>query len=170
MMARTRRGSTVQTYEGMLDGRRLRIAIVASRFNETISKRLVDGARHALQQQGVTDDDVSLTWVPGAFEIPVVARRLALSGEVDAVVTIGVVIRGETPHFEYVAGAAATGVTTASLETRVPISFGVLTTETTEQASERAGGKLGNKGYDAATTAIEMANLWASLPKPQSDV
>jgi 6,7-dimethyl-8-ribityllumazine synthase len=160
----------VQTYEGTLDGRRLRIAIVASRFNETISKRLVEGALHALQQHGVADDDVSLAWVAGAFEIPVVARRVALSREVDAVVAIGVVIRGETAHFEYVAGNAATGVASASLETGVPISFGVLTTETTEQAAERAGGKLGNKGYEAAVTAIEMANLWASLPKPQSDV
>jgi 6,7-dimethyl-8-ribityllumazine synthase len=157
-------------YEGALDGRRLRIAIVASRFNETISKRLVDGAIHGLQQHGVADDDVSLTWVPGAFEIPLVARRLALSGEVDAVVAIGVVIRGETAHFEYVAGAAATGVANASLETGVPISFGVLTTDTTEQAAERAGGKLGNKGNEAAITAIEMANLGASLPKPQSDM
>jgi 6,7-dimethyl-8-ribityllumazine synthase len=164
------RGSTVQTYKGTLDGRRLKIAIVASRFNETVSKRLVDGAIHALQQHGVADDDVSLTWVPGAFEIPVIARRLALSGEVDAVVAIGVVIRGETAHFEYVAGAAATGVANASLETGVPISFGVLTTETTEQAAERAGGKLGNKGYEAASTAIEMVNLGASLPKPQSDM
>ena len=160
----------MQTYEGTLDGRRLKIAIVASRFNETISKRLVDGARHALQQHGVADDDVSLTWVPGAFEIPVVARRLALSGEVDAIVAIGVVIRGETAHFEYVAGAAATGVANASLETGVPISFGVLTTENTEQAAERAGGKLGNKGGEAAVAAIEMANLGASLPKPQSDM
>jgi len=160
----------VQTYEGTLDGRRLKIAIVASRFNETISKRLVDGARHALQQHGVADDDVSLTWVPGAFEIPVVARRLALSGEVDAIVAIGVVIRGETAHFEYVAGAAATGVANASLETGVPISFGVLTTENTDQAAERAGGKLGNKGGEAAVAAIEMANLGASLPKPQSDM
>ncbi len=136
----------MQTYEGMLDGRRLRIAIVASRFNETISKRLVDGAIHGLQQHGVADDDVSLTWVPGAFEIPVVARRLALSGEVDAVVAIGVVIRGETAHFEYVAGAAATGVANASLETGVPISFGVLTTETTEQAAERGGRQAGQQG------------------------
>ena len=160
----------MQTYEGTLDGRRLKIAIVASRFNETISKRLVDGARHALQQHGVADDDVSLTWVPGAFEIPVVARRLALSGEVDAIVAIGVVIRGETAHFEYVAGAAATGVANASLETGVPISFGVLTTENTDQAAERAGGKLGNKGGEAAVAAIEMANLGASLPKPQSDM
>ena len=159
----------MQTFEGTLDGRRLRIAIVASRFNETISKRLVEGAVHALRQHGVADDDVSLTWVPGAFEIPVVARRLALSGEVDAIVAIGVVVRGETAHFEYVAGAAATGVASASLETGVPISFGVLTTGTTEQAAERAGGKLGNKGGEAAVAAIEMVNLGASLPKPQSD-
>jgi 6,7-dimethyl-8-ribityllumazine synthase len=160
----------VQTYEGALDGRRLRVAIVASRFNETISKRLVEGALHALKQHAVGDDDVSLSWVPGAFEIPVVARRLATSGEVDAVVAIGVVIRGETAHFEYVAGRAATGVANASLETGVPIAFGVLTTETTEQAAERAGGKMGNKGYEAAVTAIEMANLFASLPKPRTDL
>lgn len=160
----------MQTYEGALDGRRLRIAIVASRFNETISRRLVDGALHALKQHGVADDDVSLSWVPGAFEIPVVAQRLASSGEVDAVVAIGAVIRGETAHFEYVAGPAATGVASASLETGVPISFGVLTTETSEQAAERAGGKMGNKGYEAAVTAIEMTNLFASLPKPRTDV
>jgi 6,7-dimethyl-8-ribityllumazine synthase len=160
----------VQTYEGALDGRQLRIAIVASRFNETISRRLVDGALHALKQHGVADDDVSLSWVPGAFEIPVVARRLASSGEVDAVVAIGVVIRGETAHFEYVAGSAATGVANTSLGTGVPIALGVLTTDTTEQAADRAGGKLGNKGYEAAAAAIEMANLFASLPKPASDV
>lgn len=160
----------MQTYEGALEGRRLRIAVVASRFNESISKRLVEGALQALRQHGVTDDDVSLSWVPGAFEIPVVARRLALSGEVDAVVTIGAVIRGETAHFEYVAGPAASGVANASVETGVPIAFGVLTTETTEQAVDRAGGKMGNKGYEAAVTAIEMANLFASLPKPRTDV
>jgi len=160
----------VQTYEGGLDGRRLRVAIVASRFNETISKRLVEGALRALTQHGVADEDVSLSWVPGAFELPVVARRVASSGEVDAVITLGAVIRGETAHFEYVAGPAATGVANASLETGVPIAFGVLTTETTEQAAERAGGKMGNKGYEAAVTAIEMANLMGSLPKPQTDV
>jgi len=160
----------MQTYEGALDGKRLRIAIVASRFNETICKRLVDGALQALSRHGVADDDVSLTWVPGAFEIPATAQRIAASGEVDAVVAIGAVIRGETAHFDYVAGPAASGVASASLATNVPIAFGVLTTDTTEQAADRAGGKLGNKGYEAGVTAIEMANLFASLPKPQTDL
>jgi len=160
----------VQTYEAGLDGRGLRVAIVASRFNETISKRLVEGALHALTQHGVADEDVSLAWVPGAFELPVVARRVASSGDVDAVIALGAVIRGETAHFEYVAGPAATGVANASLETGVPIALGVLTTETTEQAAERAGGKMGNKGYEAGVTAIEMANLMGSLPKPRTEV
>ena len=160
----------MQTFEGSLDGKRLRIAVVASRFNETICKRLVEGALQALARHGVADDDVSLTWVPGAFEIPAVAQRIASSGEVYAVVTIGVVIRGDTAHFDYVAGPAATGVSQAALATGVPVAFGVLTTETTEQASERAGGKLGNKGYDAAVTAIEMATLFAALPKPQTSL
>ena len=160
----------MQTHEGALDGKRLRIAIVASRFNETICKRLVDGALQALSRHGVGDDDVSLTWVPGAFEIPAAAQRIAASGEVDAVVAIGAVIRGETAHFDYVAGTAASGVSSASLATGVPIAFGVLTTDTTEQAADRAGGKLGNQGYEAAMAAIEMANLFASLPKPQTDL
>jgi len=160
----------MQTYRGSIDGKRLRIAVVASRFNETICKRLVDGALDALSRHGVADDDISLTWVPGAFEIPSAAQRIAASGEVDAVVAIGAVIRGETAHFDYVAGSAASGVSSAALATGVPIAFGVLTTDTTEQAADRAGGKLGNKGYEAAVTAIEMANLFASLPKPQTDL
>ena len=159
-----------QSYEGSLRGERLRIGVVASRFNETISRQLVDGARRALTRHGVGEGDVSVTWVPGAFEIPSVAKRLASSGEVDAVVAIGVVIRGETPHFDYVAGEAASGITRASLDTGIPIAFGILTADSAEQAAERAGGKLGNKGYEAAVTAIEMANLFASLPKPQSDL
>lgn len=160
----------MRTYEGALDGKRLRIAVVASRFNETICKRLVDGALQALSRHGVGHDDVSLTWVPGAFEIPAAAQRIAASGEVDAVVAIGAVIRGETAHFDYVAGTAATGVSSASLATGVPIAFGVLTTDTTDQAADRAGGKLGNQGYEAGMAAIEMANLFASLPKPQTDL
>ena len=160
----------MQTHRGSIDGKRLRIAVVASRFNETICKRLVDGALDALLRHGVADDDISLTWVPGAFEIPSAAQRIATSGEVDALVAIGAVIRGETAHFDYVAGPAASGVSSASLATGIPIAFGVLTTDTTEQAAERAGGKLGNKGYEAAVTAIEMANLFASLPKPQTDL
>ena len=157
---------SVRTYEGTFEGRGLRVAVVASRFNETIVRSLVDGAIDCLRRHGVSEDDVALAWVPGAFEIPVVARRFAASGEVDAVVCLGVVIRGETAHFEFVAGGAAQGITTATQDTGVPVTFGVLTTETAEQAADRAGGKMGNKGFEAALAAIEMASLLQSLPKP----
>ena len=156
----------MHTYEGTLEGRGLRVAIVASRFNETIVKSLVDGAVDCLRRHGVDDDDLSLTWVPGAFEIPVVARRFAASGDVHAVVCLGVVIRGETAHFDFVAGGAAQGISVIAQETGVPVTFGVLTTETAEQAADRAGGKMGNKGFEAALAAIEMASLLQSLPKP----
>jgi 6,7-dimethyl-8-ribityllumazine synthase len=157
-------------YEGSFDGRDLRVAIVASRFNETISKRLVDGAVDCLARHGAMDDRISVTWVPGAFELPSAARRLAASGEVDAIICVGVVIRGETPHFDYVAGGAATGIAELAASSGIPVIFGVLTTDTTEQADARAGGKMGNKGFEAALAAIEMANLFATLPKPQSDL
>ena len=156
----------MRTYEGAFEGRGLRVAIVASRFNETIVKGLVDGAVDCLRRHGVSDDDLSLTWVPGAFEIPVVARWFAASGDVHAVVCLGVVIRGETAHFDFVAGGAAQGISAISQETGVPVAFGVLTTETAEQAADRAGGKMGNKGFEAALAAIEMASLLQSLPKP----
>jgi 6,7-dimethyl-8-ribityllumazine synthase len=158
---------TDRPFQGSFDGRDLRIAIVVSRFNETICHRLLEGAVDCLRRHGVRDEVTSVTWVPGAFELPIAAKRLAGAGEVDAVVCLGTVIRGETPHFDYVAGAAATGILQAGLETGVPISFGVLTADTTEQAEARAGGKMGNKGFDAALAAVEMANLFASLPKPQ---
>jgi 6,7-dimethyl-8-ribityllumazine synthase len=158
-----------KTYEGSFDGRRMRVAIVAGRFNETIGKRLVEGAIDGLRRNGVAEDDISVAWVPGAFEIPTVAARFAESGEVDAVVCVGAVIRGETPHFDYVAGQAAT-VGEISSRTGVPITFGVLTTETTEQAADRAGGKAGNKGFEAAAAAVEMVNLLASLPKRAEDL
>jgi 6,7-dimethyl-8-ribityllumazine synthase len=161
---------TIRTFEGSLDGRHLRIAVVASRFNETIATRLVDGALDCLRRHGVEEDDTSLTWVPGAFELPSAASRIAASGEVDAVVCVGAVIRGETPHFDYVAGEAAHGIALAARTTGIPITFGVLTTEDAGQAAERAGGKSGNKGFDAAAAAIEMANLFAALPKPASDL
>jgi 6,7-dimethyl-8-ribityllumazine synthase len=154
-----------QVYEGNLDGRDLRIAIVAARFNETITRRLVDGALDCLRRHGVRDDACSVTWVPGAFELPVAASRIAGSGDVDAVVCIGCVVRGETPHFDYVAGSAASGITRAGLDSGLPMTFGVLTTDTADQAGARAGGKAGNKGFEAALAAIEMANLFASLPK-----
>lgn len=161
---------TIRTYAGNLDGRHLRVAVIASRFNETIAKQLVDGAVDCLVRHGVAEDDLSLVWVPGAFELPAAALRLASSGEVDAIVCVGVVIRGDTPHFDYIAARAAAGVGEAGAASGVPITFGVLTTDTREQAEERAGGKLGNKGFDAALAAIEMAALFASLPKPLSDL
>lgn len=160
----------MKTYEGSFEGRHLRIAIVASRFNEVIVERLVEGATDCLRRHGVEDDDISLVWVPGAFEIPSAAQRVAASEEVDAVVCVGAVIRGETPHFEYVAAEAQHGVGDAARRTGVPITFGVLTTDTPEQASERAGGKAGNKGFEAALAALEMANLFASLPKVRTDL
>jgi 6,7-dimethyl-8-ribityllumazine synthase len=159
-----------RVYEGSLDGKRLRVAVIASRFNETISKRLLDGALDGLHRHGVAEEDVSVAWVPGAFELPATARRFASSGEVDAVVCIGVVIRGETPHFDYVAGQAAAGISEAAVVTGVPVIFGVLTTEDAAQANERAGGKMGNKGFEAAAAAIEMANLYSSIPKPASEL
>ena len=159
----------IRTYEGTYEARALRIAIVAGRFNETISRRLVDGAIDCLRRHGLGDDDLSLTWVPGAFELPLAASRLAASGEVDAVVCVGAVIRGETAHFDYVAGHAAHGVGRASLDTGIPITFGVLTTEDSEQAAARAGGKAGNKGFEAALAAIEMATLMTSLPKASQE-
>ena len=156
-----------EDHAGSYDARGLRIAIVASRFNESIGKRLVDGALDCLKRHQISDDDVSVTWVPGAFEIPLIAMKLAASGAYDAVITLGAVIRGETAHFDLVAGHAATGVGRASLDTGVPIAFGVLATETTEQAEARAGGKHGNMGAEAAMVAIEMASLLSSLPKKE---
>ena len=159
-----------QTYEGSFDARDLRVAIVASRFNESISKRLAEGALDCLVRHGAAQERISITWVPGAFELPVAASRLAATGEVDAVVCVGVVIRGETPHFDYVAGGAATGIAQAAATSGIPVIFGVLTTDTIEQAEARAGGKLGNKGFEAALAAIEMANLFATMPKPRADI
>jgi 6,7-dimethyl-8-ribityllumazine synthase len=160
----------MHSYEGVFDGQGLRVAIVAARFNEAVTQRLLDGAVDCLRRQGVADEDISIARVPGAFEIPLAAQRLAHSGEVDAVVCVGAVIRGATPHFEHVAAQAASGVTAAALATGVPITFGVLTTDDRDQADERAGGKLGNKGFEAAQAALEMANLLAILPKPQSEI
>jgi 6,7-dimethyl-8-ribityllumazine synthase len=158
----------MRSFEGALDARHLRVCVVVSRFNETISRRLLEGALDCLRRHGAPEDDLSVVWVPGAFELPAAARRVAAAREVDAVVCLGVVIRGETAHFDFVAGRAATGIADAAA-TGVPVTFGVLTTETRAQAEERAGGKLGNKGFEAAQAAIEMANLFAELPKPSPD-
>jgi 6,7-dimethyl-8-ribityllumazine synthase len=153
----------MRVHEGALDGTGLRVALVASRFNESVVRQLVVGASDCLRRHGVDDDDdLELVWVPGAYEIPVVARRLAESGRFDAIVALGCVVRGQTAHFDYVAGQAA-DVGRIATATGVPITFGVLTTETFEQAIDRAGGKLGNKGWDAALAAIETARLLAEL-------
>ncbi len=149
----------VREWAGHLDGRGLRIAIVASRFNDIVTRRLVEGARDALARTGVAPHDVDLAWVPGAFEIPLVARRLAESRRFDAIVCLGAVIRGDTPHFDHVAGPSANGIAAIAADTGVPTMFGVLTTDTTEQAVARAGGKAGNTGADAAMAAVELATL-----------
>jgi len=153
----------MRTFEGDLLGRGWRFAIVIARFNETIGRRLLDGALDGLRRHGVADEAIAVAWVPGAFEIPLVARRLAASGRHDAVICLGAVIRGGTPHFDYVAGNVAAGVAAAGRETGMPVIFGVLTTDTIEQAVERAGTKAGNNGFNAAVAAIEMANMLAVI-------
>src|SRR5215210_6317677 len=146
-------------FEGDLSGRGLRFAIVVARFNELITSQLLGGARDGLRRHGVADDDVDVAWVPGALEIALTAQRLARSGRYAAVICLGAVIRGATPHFDFVCGETAKGVASIGLESGVPCMFGVLTTNTIEEAVERAGTKAGNKGYDAAVGAIEMATL-----------
>lgn len=149
--------------EGQLVSKGRRYGIVVSRFNEFISSKLLGGALDGLTRHGVQDEEVTVAWTPGSFEVPLVAKRMAASGKFDAVLALGAVIRGSTPHFDYVAGEAAKGVAIASLETGVPVIFGILTTDTIEQAVERAGTKSGNKGFDAAVSAIEMVNLLEQL-------
>jgi 6,7-dimethyl-8-ribityllumazine synthase len=146
-----------------LDGTGLRIAIVASRFNDLIVERLVDGATEALTSHGVGIGDLTTVWVPGAWELPVVAQRLASSGSFDAVVALGAVIKGSTDHYTHVAGQCAAGLMRVQLESRLPVSFGVLTTETIEQCIERAGTKAGNKGIEAAMAALEAALVLRSI-------
>lgn len=153
----------MQTYEGHMDGRGLRIAVVASRFNDLITRRLLDGAADSLRRLGVAEADQALVWVPGAFELALVARRLALSASYDAVICLGAVVRGATAHFDHVCNQTASGIARAGQETGVPVIFGVLTTDTLEQALDRAGGKAGNKGADAAVAAVEMARLLEAL-------
>jgi 6,7-dimethyl-8-ribityllumazine synthase len=150
-----------------VDGSGLRLAIVAGRFNGQVTAPLLDGALATLAEHGIPADQVPVHWVPGAFEIPLAAKRLAASGTVDAVVCLGAVIRGDTAHFEYVAGPCAAGIAQAAIDTGVPIAFGVLTTNDEAQALERAGGAAGNKGAEAAATALEMAALLRTLPPPR---
>ncbi|HEX3030819.1 MAG TPA: 6,7-dimethyl-8-ribityllumazine synthase [Bacillota bacterium] len=149
----------MKLYEGKLVGKGLKVGVVVGRFNEFITGKLLGGALDALKRHDVADDDVEVAWVPGAFEIPMVAQKMAASGRYDAVITLGAVIRGATPHFDFVCAEVSKGVAKVGLDTGVPTIFGVLTTDSIEQAIERAGSKAGNKGWDAATTAIEMASL-----------
>jgi 6,7-dimethyl-8-ribityllumazine synthase len=149
--------------EGELLARDLRFAFVAARFNDFVVEPLIRGALDALKRHGSTDKQIEIVRVPGAFDIPIVARKLALSRRYDALIALGAVVRGETPHFDYVAGECASGLARIALESGIPIAFGVLTTDTMEQAVDRAGGKAGNKGVDAALAAIEMANLLRRL-------
>jgi len=150
-------------YEGQLVSNGLRYGIVVGRFNEFITSKLLGGALDALKRHGAQDDEVDVAYVPGAFEIPFIAQKMAESGKYEAVITLGAVIRGSTPHFDYVCNEAAKGIAAVGMKTGVPTIFGVLTTDSIEQAVERAGTKAGNKGWDAAMSAIEMANLTRSL-------
>lgn len=153
----------MKVYEGKVVSQGGKFGIVVARFNEFIGSKLLSGALDAFKRHGVKEEDIEIAWVPGAFEIPLVAKKMAKSGKYDSVVCLGAVIRGATPHFEYVSNEVSKGIANVSLETEVPIIFGILTTDSIEQAIERAGTKSGNKGYDAAVTALEMANLLREL-------
>ncbi len=150
-------------FEGVLLGKGLKFGVVVSRFNEFITKKLLDGAQDALLRHGVNEEDVDIAWVPGSFEIPLVAKKLAQTKRYDAVICLGAVVRGATPHFEYIAAEVTKGIAKVGLETGLPVSYGVITADTLEQAIERAGTKAGNKGFDAAVDAIEMANLLKNI-------
>ena len=154
---------SLKTFEGNLDAKGLRLAIVASRFNSFIGERLLNGALDALRRSGASDEDIEVVRVPGSWEMPLAVSALLKQKRHDAVICLGAVIRGETPHFDYIAAETAKGIAQSSLEAGVPVAFGVLTTNTLEQAIDRAGAKSGNKGFDAAMTAVEMANLLRSL-------
>ena len=149
----------MKSFEGKLIAQNIRVGIVAARFNEFITSRLLGGTMDALLRHDVSEDDVHVAWVPGAFEIPLVASKMAKSGKYDAVICLGAVIRGSTSHYDYVCNEVSKGIAAVSLESGIPVLFGVLTTENIEQAIERAGTKAGNKGYDCAVSAIEMVNL-----------
>ena len=148
-----------QIFEAQLIGTELKIGVVVGRFNEFITAKLLDGALDGLKRHGVAEENIDIAWVPGAFEVPLIAKKMAETNKYDAVIGLGTVIRGSTTHYDYVCNEAAKGIASVSLSTGVPIIFGIVTTETIEQAIERAGTKVGNKGYDSAVSAIEMANL-----------
>jgi len=150
-------------FEGVLLGKGLKFGVVVSRFNEFITKKLLEGAQDALLRHGVSENDIDIAWVPGSFEIPLVAMKLAQTKRYDAIICLGAVIRGATPHFEYIAAEVTKGIAKVGLEIGLPVSYGVITADTLEQAIERAGTKAGNKGFDAAVDAIEMANLLKNI-------
>ncbi|MBI2909685.1 MAG: 6,7-dimethyl-8-ribityllumazine synthase [Chloroflexi bacterium] len=152
-----------ENYEGVLLGEGLRFAIVISRFNEFISRKLLEGAKDAFRRHGVVETDIDIAWTPGSFEIPPVAKRLAKTGKYAGVVCLGAVIRGGTPHFDYIAAEVSKGIANVALDTGLPVIFGIITADNLEQAIERAGTKQGNKGFDAAVSAIEMANLMKAI-------
>ncbi len=152
-----------QVFEGEFRGEGLKFGIIVGRFNSLISKKLLEGALDAFARHGVSEESIDIAWVPGSFEIPLVAKKMAISQKYDAIVCLGAIIRGATPHFDYVAAECSKGIAQVMLETQIPISFGVLTTDTIEQAIERAGTKAGNKGFEAAMAALEMANLLKKL-------
>lgn len=153
----------MRVIEGVYSGEGLKIGIIASRFNEFITSKLVSGAEDCLTRHGVADDDISVAWVPGAFEIPVIAKKMASSGKYDAVICVGAVIRGATSHYDYVCAEVSKGIAAVSLESGKPVLFGILTTDTIEQSIERAGTKAGNKGTDCAMSALEMINLMKNI-------
>ena len=153
----------MKTFEGKLVSKEIKVGIIASRFNEFITSKLLGGAMDGLLRHDVREEDIHVAWVPGAFEIPLIASKMAKSGKYDAVICLGAVIRGSTSHYDYVCNEVSKGIATVSLETGVPVMFGVLTTENIEQAIERAGTKAGNKGYDSAMAAIEMGDLQRKL-------
>ena len=150
-------------FEGMLLGKGLKFGLVVSRFNEFFSKKLLEGAQDALLRHGVNEADIEVAWTPGSFEIPLIAQKLAQTKKYDAIICLGAVIRGGTPHFDYIAGEVTKGIAKVNLDTGVPVIYGVITTDTLEQAVERSGTKAGNKGFAAAVSAIEMANLVKSI-------
>ena len=152
-----------KVFQGMLLGEGLKFGVVVSRFNEFVTRKLLDGAQDALLRHGVSEGDIDIAWVPGSFEIPLVVKKLAQTNKYDGIICLGAVIRGETPHYEYIAAEVTKGIAKIGLDTGLPITYGVITADSLEQAIERAGTKAGNKGFDAAVDAIEMANLLRSV-------
>lgn len=152
-----------KSFEGMLLGKGLKFGLVVSRFNEFFTKKLLEGAQDALLRHGVNEEDIEVAWVPGSFEVPLIAQKLARTKRYDAVICLAVLVRGGTPHFEYLAAEVTKGIAKVSLDTGLPVIYGVITTDTLEQAIERAGTKAGNKGFEAAVSAIEMANLTKTI-------